>query len=116
MDPDMVPTMARLGVTVILMHMRGTPQTMSALTSYPSGLIPTIAKELLARVAAAEAAGVRRWRIILDPGIGFAKTAEQNCEILRRLDELRDRPGLRGLPWLVGSSRKSFIGRATGVV
>ncbi|PBP18416.1 folic acid synthesis protein [Diplocarpon rosae] len=115
MDPEMLPTMARLGVTVVLMHMRGTPQTMNELTSYPDGLIPTIAKELLERVAAAEAAGVRRWRIILDPGIGFAKTAEQNIEILRRLDELRNWPGLRGLPWLVGSSRKSFIGNITGV-
>ncbi|KAK0123402.1 trifunctional dihydropteroate synthetase [Cadophora gregata f. sp. sojae] len=115
MDPDMLPTMARLGVTVILMHMRGTPQTMSGLCDYPQGLIPTIAEELLERVAAAEAAGIRRWRIILDPGIGFAKTAEQNLEILRRFDELRDWPGLRGLPWLVGSSRKSFIGKITGV-
>ena len=115
MDPDMLPTMARLGVTVILMHMRGTPQTMSGLTSYPRGLIPTIAEELLERVAAAEAAGIRRWRIILDPGIGFAKTAEQNLKILQRFDELRDWPGLRGLPWLVGSSRKSFIGKITGV-
>ncbi|KAI9054430.1 hypothetical protein LZ554_001592 [Drepanopeziza brunnea f. sp. 'monogermtubi'] len=114
MDPEMLPTMARLGVTVILMHMRGTPQTMNKLTDYPSGLISTIAAELLERVAEAEAAGVRRWRIILDPGIGFAKTAEQNLEILRRLDELRDWPGLRGLPWLVGSSRKSFIGKVTG--
>ncbi|CAL3969857.1 unnamed protein product [Diplocarpon coronariae] len=115
MDPKMLSTMARLGVTVVLMHMRGTPQTMNELTSYPDGLIPTIAKELLERVAAAEAAGVRRWRIILDPGIGFAKTAEQNIEILRRLDELRNWPGLSGIPWLVGSSRKSFIGKITGV-
>ncbi|PVH70579.1 Dihydropteroate synthase [Cadophora sp. DSE1049] len=115
MDPKMLDTMARLGVTVILMHMRGTPQTMAKLTSYPQGLIPTIAKELLERVAAAEAAGVRRWRIILDPGIGFAKTAEQNLKVLQRFDELRDWPGLRGLPWLVGSSRKSFIGKITGV-
>ncbi|KAL2061578.1 hypothetical protein VTL71DRAFT_6955 [Oculimacula yallundae] len=115
MDPDMLPTMARLGVTVILMHMRGTPQTMADQTSYPAGLIPTIATELLSRVAAAEAAGIRRWRIILDPGIGFAKTQKQNLEILRRFEELRDWPGLRGLPWLVGSSRKGFIGKITGV-
>ncbi|CZT03675.1 related to multifunctional folic acid synthesis protein [Rhynchosporium graminicola] len=115
MDPAMLPTMAKLGVTVILMHMRGTPQTMSSLTYYPNGLIPTIASELLERVAAAEAAGIRRWRIILDPGIGFAKSASQNLEILRRFEELRDWPGLRGLPWLLGSSRKGFIGKITGV-
>ena len=115
LDPDMLSTMARLGKTVVLMHMRGTPETMQTRTSYPDGLIPTIASELLSRVSAAEAAGIRRWRIILDPGIGFAKTLDQNVEILRRLDELRDWPGLRGLPWLVGSSRKRFIGHITGV-
>jgi 2-amino-4-hydroxy-6-hydroxymethyldihydropteridine diphosphokinase/dihydropteroate synthase len=116
LDPDMLPTMARLGKTICLTHMRGTPATMNDLVDYsPDGLIATLAKELLARVAAAEKAGVRRWRIILDPGIGFAKTQNQNLEILRRLDELRDWPGLKGLPWLVGSSRKSFVGRITGV-
>jgi 2-amino-4-hydroxy-6-hydroxymethyldihydropteridine diphosphokinase / dihydropteroate synthase len=116
LDPDMLPTVARLGKTICLMHMRGTPATMDDLVDYsPDGVIPTIAKELLARVAAAEEAGVRRWRIILDPGIGFAKTQSQNLEILRGLDELRHWPGLRGLPWLVGSSRKRFVGRITGV-
>lgn len=139
MDPDMLPTVARLGKTVCLMHMRGTPATMSSLNDYSSsgsesdgpagaagagltgdgltgdGLIPAIARELLGRVAAAEAAGVRRWRIILDPGLGFAKLGEQNLAILRHLHELRAWPGLRGLPWLVGSSRKSFVGKFTGV-
>lgn len=115
LDPDMLPTVARLGKSICLMHMRGTPQTMSKLTSYPEGLIPTVASELLARVSAAEAAGIRRWRIILDPGIGFAKTEDQNLELLRSLEELRHWPGLQGLPWLVGSSRKRFVGRITGV-
>ncbi|TGO33940.1 hypothetical protein BHYA_0220g00150 [Botrytis hyacinthi] len=116
LDPDMLSTMAQLGKTVCLMHMRGTPATMTTLTDYePEGLIPTIANELLERVAEAEAAGIRRWRIILDPGIGFAKTQDQNLEILRRMDELRDWPGLQGLPWLLGASRKKFIGKITGV-
>lgn len=115
LDPEMLPTVARLGKTICLMHMRGTPRTMSRLDDYPDGLIPTVASELAARVAAAEAAGVRRWRIILDPGIGFAKNQEQNLEILRRLDDLRNWPGLESIPWLVGSSRKTFIGRITGV-
>ena len=116
LDPEMLPTMARLGKTVCLMHMRGTPAIMNKLTDYsPLGLIPTIANELLERIAAAEAAGIRRWRIILDPGIGFAKTSAHNLEILRRLDELRDWPGLRGFPWLVGPSRKNFVGKITGV-
>ncbi|KAK3353592.1 Dihydropteroate synthase-like protein [Lasiosphaeria hispida] len=118
MDPEMLPTVARLGATICLMHMRGAPATMSSLTTYPAsegGLIGGIAGELVARVAAAEAAGVRRWRIVLDPGLGFAKVGEQNVDVLRHLDELRQWPGLQGLPWLVGSSRKSFIGQVTGV-
>lgn len=133
MDVDMLPTVARLGKTVCLMHMRGTPATMSSLNDYGTsvssastssrsssdessgGLIPTVAKELVERVGAAEAAGIRRWRIILDPGIGFAKVGEQNLTILRHLRDLREWPGLEGLPWLIGSSRKSFIGQITGV-
>ncbi|KAI1640019.1 Dihydropteroate synthase-like protein [Biscogniauxia mediterranea] len=115
LDPTMLPTMARLGKTVCLMHMRGTPGTMSKLNTYPEGLVPTIAAEMLERVAAAERAGVRRWRIVLDPGLGFAKVGEQNLAVLRHFDELRRWPGLEGLPWLLGSSRKSFIGKITGV-
>jgi 2-amino-4-hydroxy-6-hydroxymethyldihydropteridine diphosphokinase/dihydropteroate synthase len=117
LDPDMLKTMARLGKTVILMHMRGDPSTMISptLQDYsPLGLIPTMANELLQRVVEAEAAGIFRWRIILDPGIGFAKSEQHSLEILRRFDELRDWPGLQGLPWLVGSSRKKFIQRITG--
>ncbi|GAB0136342.1 hypothetical protein EsDP_00004645 [Epichloe bromicola] len=113
LDPEMFSTVARLGRTMCLMHMRGTPRTMMDLTNYEGGLIPTIASELLQRVAAAEEAGLRRWRIILDPGIGFAKTTDQNLELLRRLEELKFWPGLAGLPWLVGSSRKGFIGEIT---
>ncbi|KAH7035487.1 Dihydropteroate synthase-like protein [Microdochium trichocladiopsis] len=115
MDLEMLPMMAKLGKTVCLMHMRGDPATMSQLNDYPEGLIPTVAKELLERVAAAEAAGIRRWRIILDPGFGFAKVGEQNIELLRHFEELKNWPGLEGLPWLLGSSRKSFIGKITGV-
>ncbi|EAQ87300.1 hypothetical protein CHGG_03919 [Chaetomium globosum CBS 148.51] len=118
MDPAMLATVARLGATVCLMHMRGTPATMAGLAEYPAaegGLIGGIARELVQRVRAAEEAGVRRWRIVLDPGLGFAKVGRQNVDVLRHLDELRAWPGLQGLPWLVGSSRKSFVGRVTGV-
>lgn len=130
MDADMLPTVARLGATVCLMHMRGTPETMSELNQYDAAegetapassggggesIIEAVARELLARVEAAEAAGIRRWRIVLDPGLGFAKVGDQNIDVLRHLAELREWPGLEGLPWLVGSSRKSFIGRTTGV-
>lgn len=130
MDADMLATVARLGATVCLMHMRGTPATMGKLNQYGSSsgegdegvasataapIIEAVARELLARVEAAEAAGIRRWRIVLDPGLGFAKLGDQNIDVLRHLAELRDWPQLQSLPWLVGSSRKSFIGRTTGV-
>ncbi|KAI0878988.1 Dihydropteroate synthase [Hypoxylon argillaceum] len=115
LDEEMLPTVARLGCTVCLMHMRGTPATMSRMNEYPNGLIPTLAEELRERVAAAEMASIRRWRIILDPGMGFAKVGDQNLEILRQMPELRRWPGLEGLPWLLGSSRKSFVGKITGV-
>ena len=115
MDPNMLPTVAKLGCTIILMHMRGTPQSMTSLTSYPHGVIEGVGSELLERVSAAEEAGIRRWRILLDPGVGFAKNQAQNLELLRRLGELRDREGLRGLPWAVGASRKGFVGKITGV-
>ncbi len=115
LDPDMLPTIARLGCTCILMHMRGTPQTMSSLTQYPDGIVKEVAHELQERVRQAEMAGIRRWRICLDPGIGFAKTQEQNLELLRRFDKLRNFPSLRGFPWVVGVSRKGFIGKITGV-
>ncbi|TLD38944.1 folic acid synthesis protein-like protein [Venturia nashicola] len=117
LDADMLPTIAKLGCTYIMMHMRGTPSTMTnpENTTYNGDLIQIIGSELLARVQAAEAAGIRRWRMILDPGIGFAKTKEQNLELLRRFGELRDFDGLQGIPWLVGTSRKGFIGKITGV-
>ncbi|KAF2805724.1 folic acid synthesis protein [Mytilinidion resinicola] len=115
MDPAMLATVARLGCTVCLMHMRGTPATMNDRASYPRGVVATVAEELLERVRAAEAAGIRRWRIVLDPGIGFAKTQEHNLELLRNLGQLRAYPGLEAFPWLVGTSRKAFVGRITGV-
>ncbi|KAL9607620.1 MAG: hypothetical protein Q9167_007482 [Letrouitia subvulpina] len=117
LDAAMLPTVAKLGCSVVLMHMRGTPQTMTGLTDYSShgDVVAGVAEELRERVEAAQAAGIRRWRILLDPGIGFAKTQAQNLEILRRLGELREWEGLKGMPWMVGASRKGFIGRITGV-
>ncbi|KAL1955272.1 hypothetical protein VTO42DRAFT_8870 [Malbranchea cinnamomea] len=115
LDPDMLSTMARLGKTVILMHMRGTPQIMTKLTDYPNGVVDGIGSELAQRIRAAEAAGIRRWRIIADPGIGFAKNQRQNLTLLGNMRRLRDFEGLEYLPWLVGTSRKGFVGRITGV-
>lgn len=126
MDGNMLPTLAQLGCTTCLMHMRGTPTTMNKLTDYPGGVVETVGRELLGRVETAVKAGIRRWRIIVDPGVGFAKTQDQNLELLRRLGDLRrvstgglvkDEPrrDFYGLPWLVGTSRKSFVGRITEV-
>jgi dihydropteroate synthase len=105
-DSDMLPMAANLGVPIVLMHLRGTPQTMQSLTDYDD-LAGEIAIALTDRVDAAIAAGVNADRIILDPGIGFAKTADQNYELLRNLPRLAD----LGYPLLVGPSRKSFIGK-----
>lgn len=117
LDPDMLSTVAKLGCTYVMMHMRGTPATMMSEENctYSEGLIKTIENELFERVEAAQEAGVRRWRIILDPGIGFSKTAEHNVELLRKFSQLKNCSRLRNFAWLVGSSRKSFIGKLTGV-
>ena len=114
-DPLMLATAARLQKTIILMHMRGTPQTMTRLSQYPAGVIDGVGQELSKRVQAAKAAGILPWRIILDPGIGFAKTQDQNLELLRGLDELCAYKELEGFPWVVGPSRKGFIGKITNV-
>jgi dihydropteroate synthase len=105
-DPEMLPVVAQLGVPLALMHMRGTPQTMQQLTEYQD-LVGEIYEFLENRIAAAVKAGIERSHLIVDPGIGFAKTAEQNLEILRQLPRFRS----LGVPLLVGVSRKSFIGR-----
>ncbi|MEG4810307.1 dihydropteroate synthase [Microcoleus sp. F8-D3] len=104
-DSEMLSTVAKLKVPIILMHIRGTPQTMQKLTDY-SDLIGEIGEFLESRIAAAVAAGIDKYQIILDPGIGFAKTYSQNLEILRQLPKFR----VLNCPILVGVSRKSFIG------
>jgi dihydropteroate synthase len=104
-DSEMLSTVAQLKVPIILMHIRGTPQTMQKLTDYRD-LIGEIREFLESRIAAAVAAGIDKSHIILDPGIGFAKNYSQNLEILQQLAKFR---GL-DCPILVGVSRKSFIG------
>ena len=114
LDPEMLRTVARLGKTIVLMHMRGDPHTMTMMTSYPNGVIEGVATELGERLQAAQAAGIPSWRIILDPGIGFAKNMSQNLDLLRNMSTLRtEYPIIRSLPWLVGTSRKGFIGKIT---
>ena len=104
-DSEMLSTVAYLKVPIILMHIRGTPQTMQKLTDYRD-LIGEIREFLESRIAEAVAAGIDKSHIILDPGIGFAKNYSQNLEILQQLAKFR---GL-DCPILVGVSRKSFIG------
>lgn len=104
-DAEMLPTVAELGVPIVLMHIRGTPQTMQKLTDYQD-LIGEILQFLKQQVNAAVAAGIDPGKIIIDPGIGFAKNYQQNLEILRRLSEFQ----VLNCPILLGVSRKSFIG------
>ena len=104
-DPRMAPTVARSGAFLCLMHSRGTPETMQRLTGYDDVLLD-VYDALEARIAAAEAAGIARARIVVDPGIGFAKTEAQNLALLARLELFH---GL-GCPILLGASRKRFIG------
>ncbi|KAF3913444.1 hypothetical protein AA313_de0200518 [Arthrobotrys entomopaga] len=115
LDSEMVNTAIELDVPIVLMHMRGTPQTMESLAYYPDGVVETVGRELEETLDKALKVGIKRWKIILDPGIGFAKNQEHNLEILRNFSKLRDRKGLNGIPWLVGPSRKRFIGDITGV-
>lgn len=105
-DAAMLTTVAALEVPIILMHIRGTPETMQQLTDYED-LVGDIIAVLRERIAAAEKAGIARSRLLIDPGIGFGKTAEQNLELLRQLDQFQT----LGVPILVGTSRKSFIGK-----
>lgn len=119
LDPQMLSTVAKLGCTYIMMHMRGTPHTMQNPENclYPAGVRNTVGLELNERVQAALAAGIRRWRIILDRGIGFAKTQDQNLALLRSKSRrnVEIDSSSTYMPHLVGTSRKGFIGKITGV-
>ena len=108
-DPAMAGVLGTSDAGLIVMHMRGTPDTMDSLAVYRH-VAAEVAAELGAATARAEAAGVGRERIVVDPGFGFAKTPEQN---FRLLDELATLAGL-GYPVAVGPSRKRFLGAATG--
>ncbi|MGE0917027.1 dihydropteroate synthase [Trichlorobacter lovleyi] len=104
-DPDLAAVVARHHAGIVLMHTRGTPQTMQRHTDYDD-LMGELTTSLLASTATAAAAGISQQQIALDPGIGYGKGLEGNLEILRRLQELTS----LGYPLLVGTSRKSFIG------
>ena len=102
LDPAMFTTVAQLGVPYVLMHLRGTPQTMQSLATYEN-VVTAVIDELGGRLAEIRALGVKD--IILDPGFGFAKTPAQNFLLLSQLDALR----LFDEPLLVGLSRKTTI-------
>jgi dihydropteroate synthase len=100
---------AKFGVPLILMHMRGTPRTMQK-RPFAKDVLKDVIAGLRHSIAIARRAGVRKSQIILDPGIGFGKSFQQNYELLARLPELAK----LGYPLLVGTSRKGFLGATLG--
>ena len=108
-DPEIGGLCAERGAGLILMHMQGDPRTMQADPTYED-VVDDVKAFLAERLQAAVDAGVDEERVWLDPGIGFGKTLEHNLELLRRLGELRE----LGRPLVVGTSRKSFIGKIDG--
>lgn len=108
-DPHMLQTVAHLQVPLVLMHIRGTPKTMQQLTDYRD-VVGEVRAFLEQRMQDAIALGIPKHHLILDPGIGFAKTVEQNLALLRNGAAVRSLGG----PLLIGPSRKSFIGHILG--
>ncbi len=105
-DPAMHALVAARSATYVAMHWRAHADQMQAFTTYDDGVVTGVRDELARRVDAMTAAGIDRDRIVLDPGLGFAKLGPQNWELLRGLAALED----LGLPLLVGASRKAFFG------
>ena len=106
-DPRILEVVAATGATYVAMHWRAHADRMRDFADYsPDGVVVSVRRELAERLAAAEAAGIPRERIVLDPGLGFAKEPHHNWELLTHLDVLHD----LGCPLLVGASRKSFLG------
>jgi dihydropteroate synthase len=108
-DAGALPLLAASDAAVVLMHMRGTPQDMNSRADY-ADVVGEVAAWLMQRVAACQAAGLAPARVALDPGLGFAKTAEHSLALLQGVGRLL----ALGLPLLIGASRKSFIGRLSG--
>jgi dihydropteroate synthase len=108
-DPGMAPLCAERGATVVLMHMLGEPRTMQDNPRY-GDVVVEVKGFLAGRLEAAVAARIAEERVWLDPGIGFGKTPAHNMELLGRLGELRE----LGRPLVIGTSRKSFIGKVDG--
>ncbi len=107
--PDMAKAVKEFGAGIVLMHSRGTPETMQTLTEYAE-VVPNVMTELRESIRLATDAGIEPERIVVDPGLGFAKTAEQNLEILKKINLFHE----LGFPVLAGPSQKSFIGQVIG--
>ena len=110
-DPAVAEVARRHRLPLVLMHMRGRPRTMQKLP-FARDVVADVTKGLREAVGRARRAGVAKSQIVLDPGIGFGKSYEQNCELLARLPKLER----LGFPLLVGTSRKTFIGKLLGDV
>ncbi len=108
-DPEMVKVVARYDVPAVIMHMKGTPKTMQVNPEYDD-VVADIIRYLREQMSTAIQGGVDKDKIVIDPGIGFGKTVEHNLTLLRRLGEFRS----LGRPILIGTSRKSFIGKILG--
>ncbi len=106
---EMAKAVKEFGAGLVLMHSRGTPETMQTLAGY-NDLVQDVMSELRESIRLATEAGIEREQIVIDPGLGFAKTPEQNLEILRKINAFHE----LGFPVLVGPSQKSFIGQVTG--
>jgi dihydropteroate synthase len=108
-DPRMIDVVRDAGAGVVLMHMQGTPQTMQQRPQYDD-VVAEVRSFLAGRIAFAESRGLKKSQIAVDPGIGFGKTVEHNLQLLARLGEFDS----LGCALLVGTSRKSFIGKVLG--
>lgn len=106
-NPSMGRAVADYGAGVVIMHMKGVPKTMQINPTYQRSVIEEVKDFLKSQISVAQDAGIADDSIIIDPGIGFGKTAEHNSEIIARLRSLKE----LGIPILVGPSRKNFVGK-----
>jgi dihydropteroate synthase len=110
-DPGLMPLVAERGAPIVLMHRAGRAEEKYAVPAYDN-VVEDVRRFLLQRAAACQAAGIARERIALDPGLGFGKSPQENVDLVAGAARLAE----AGYPVLIGASRKSFIGRLTGIV
>jgi dihydropteroate synthase len=108
----MLETVQKLHVPLVLMHMRGTPETMQTQTEYQN-VVAEVGTALRRCSSQASASGIPKWLLVVDPGIGFAKDLQGNLLLLKHLSRIRK--DADNLPLLLGTSRKGFIGKVAGV-